>query len=490
MTAADIAAREPYSLTAGDTRKPVEGTRARMAEHGQWHKGQNAGRRWSIGCVSLEITQRCNLDCTLCYLSEASEAVKDIPMEEIFRRIDMIHEHYGPGTDVQISGGDPTLRKLHELEDIVKYIIKHDMRCSLFTNGILATNEMLTALAAVGLTDVAFHVDLTQERKGYPTEVSLNEVRAEYIERARGTGLGVFFNTTVYDQNFKEIPEVVEFFVEHADDLNLCSFQLQADTGRGVLRERDFMITQQTVADQIRAGSGVDLNFDGSDAGHKECNRYALGLVANGTMYDALDSPDWINDMLERSTMLPMAFDRAERKKGIAKAMVQFAANPKFIASSAKVLGGKALEMRKGLVRSRGKFTSLAFFIHNFMDACELSCERIDSCVFMVATGDGPMSMCLHNAKRDEYLLKPVELQGKQLPNGDHVVKFWNPLTGQTNDDNRKIEAVDLTSKTARGRAKTRLDEKLAGGKRSGVTVKGELAKVKLDDKSAAKEVA
>ncbi len=54
-----------------------------------------------IGCVALEITQRCNLDCTACYLSEHSERVKDVPLEEIFRRIDMIFKHSGPGTGVR-----------------------------------------------------------------------------------------------------------------------------------------------------------------------------------------------------------------------------------------------------------------------------------------------------------------------------------------------------------------------------------------------------
>ena len=33
--------------------------------------------------MALEITQRCNLDCTLCYLSDYSEAVPDPPMEEL-----------------------------------------------------------------------------------------------------------------------------------------------------------------------------------------------------------------------------------------------------------------------------------------------------------------------------------------------------------------------------------------------------------------------
>ena len=50
---------------------------------------RSSGRRSTVGCVALEITQRCNLDCTLCYLSESSESVKDVPIGVVFeRRID------------------------------------------------------------------------------------------------------------------------------------------------------------------------------------------------------------------------------------------------------------------------------------------------------------------------------------------------------------------------------------------------------------------
>ena len=38
-----------------------------------------AGRRCPQACVSLKIARRCNLDCTLCYLSESAEAVRDSP---------------------------------------------------------------------------------------------------------------------------------------------------------------------------------------------------------------------------------------------------------------------------------------------------------------------------------------------------------------------------------------------------------------------------
>ena len=92
-----------------------EPLRAALAKHNLFGPEQTAGRRWPIGCVSLEVTQRCNLDCSLCYLSEHSEAIRDFPLEEIFRRIDAIYDKYGANTDIQISGGDPTLRNHDEL---------------------------------------------------------------------------------------------------------------------------------------------------------------------------------------------------------------------------------------------------------------------------------------------------------------------------------------------------------------------------------------
>lgn len=81
---------------------------------------QSLGQRKAIGCAAIEITQRCNLDCTLCYLSEMSESTLDVPLEELKRRADEILYHYGPGSPVQITGGDPTLRQEEELLEIVR----------------------------------------------------------------------------------------------------------------------------------------------------------------------------------------------------------------------------------------------------------------------------------------------------------------------------------------------------------------------------------
>ena len=66
--------------------------------------------------------------------------------------------------------------------------------------------------------------------------------------------------------------------------------------------------------------------------------------------------------------------------------------------------------MKPDLIAARGRVHKLSFFIHNLMDACDLDKERVDACVFMAATGDGAVSMCVHNAERERYLPKPVAI--------------------------------------------------------------------------------
>ena len=71
-----------------DKKTAIKITRERMG--GVYSSNQVLGRTLAIGCTAVEITQRCNLDCTLCYLSERSEEVHDIPLEEVFHRLDQV----------------------------------------------------------------------------------------------------------------------------------------------------------------------------------------------------------------------------------------------------------------------------------------------------------------------------------------------------------------------------------------------------------------
>src|SRR5260370_15552265 len=144
-------------------RSMLDIARERMIATGQWRPGQAMGRRFPVGCVALEITQRCNLDCTLCYLSETSEAVLDLPLEEVYRRIDMIHALYGPLTEVQVTGAAPTLRKRADLVEVVRPLRARGLRPAAVTTGTRPPRDPFTALAAATPTPAAVPVDPTQQ---------------------------------------------------------------------------------------------------------------------------------------------------------------------------------------------------------------------------------------------------------------------------------------------------------------------------------------
>ena len=79
------------------------------------------------------------------------------------------------------------------------------------------------------------------------------------------------------------------------------------------------------------------------------------------------------------------------------------------------------------ILRAGGKVHKLSFVVQNFMDADHLELDRIHACSFMVMTPQGPVSMCMHNAKRDDYILQPLEVRGQ-------AGKVWDPHTGKVRD--------------------------------------------------------
>ena len=380
---------------------------ARQRMHQVFSDNQLIGRTLTTGCTAVEITQRCNLDCTLCYLSENSESVSDIPLEEVFRRLREIRRLYGPRTSVQITGGDPTLRKHDELIEIVRYAREIGLFPALFTNGIAASRKLLTQLAKVGLCDVAFHVDTTQRRDGYDTEHDLNQVRDEYLARAEGLGLMVIFNTTVHQGNIHEIGELVSYFVARAHQVGFASFQLQAETGRGEWGERDDIVSLESIRRRISTAVAAQLPWDVFRIGHPRCHSYVPTLVINQRVYPLLEDAALLHQFAE-------AFhgQHADRRLGKLNVLVTYLLRllrqPRWLWRGFRFAAALAWRARRDLLAAHGRVTSVSFFVQNFMDAKALDAERIEACSFYVMTADGPVSMCEHNANRDEYILKPL----------------------------------------------------------------------------------
>lgn len=399
-------------FTGTDRRAPLRDGLKRCGEYGA---GQTAGRFYPIACVALEVTQRCNLDCALCYLSDRAEMTYDPPLSVLFARLATIRSHYGTGVSVQLTGGDPTLRKVEDLEALCREIKRLGMRSCLMTNGIRASGAFLTRLAAAGLDDVAFHVDMTQDRKGFSSEVELNTVRRAYIRRARGLGLRILFNTTVFGGNFDELPALARF-LRDCPEVAFVSFQMQADTGRGVLRARPDEITQDSVARAIEEGYGTPLHFDTAAVGHSKCNRYASVVTAGGRAISLLSNRQLVHRVM---AALEAADDQQDAHIRIRPKVRRLICRHPLLALY--VLGQLALSVaRLGRGLLRGPVRRQAVFIHNFMAADTLNEDRCASCVFMVAAANGPLSMCLHNAQRDLHLASPDRIDGPAGPS------WWN----------------------------------------------------------------
>ncbi|MBB4518638.1 radical SAM protein [Paraburkholderia fungorum] len=425
-----------------------------LRDLGLANANQQMGQRWPIGCVALEITQRCNLDCTLCYLSENSEAVKDIPLDELFLRIDSIFKSYGPNTDVQVTGGEPTLRDRKELLAIVRRIRSLGMRATLMTNGIRVSRKLLEQLAESGLADVAFHVDTTQQRRGYATEAALNILRERYLNMVAGLPLSVMFNTTVHDGNFDEIPSVVSFFRSRASDIRTVSFQLQADIGRGVQRARGPVITPDTVAAQIEKGAGTPITFSASLIGHPSCSRYGMCLAANGNLHDGFDDPAFVATM--QSATAALAFDRTQPTATARRLLVWLVRHPALWTRVLSWVARKGWKMRNDILAGGAHVRTVSFIVHNFMDAAQLEEDRISACTFKVATSEGPVSMCLHNARRDAFILKPIRIYRAGSP------LYWNPTSGtETTEFVEPVEPGQV-GVVQKGRRKGRTNERSA----------------------------
>ncbi len=233
--------------------------------------------------------------------------------------------------------------------------------------------------------------------------------------------------------------------MRHADVVGFASFQLQAATGRGVLREREQIISADTTIAQIAQGTGVHLDFDALNAGHPRCNRYALALVVGTTVHDVNVDRALTAKMLAHMGATDFSrTDRRARRRAVARLLCT---HPDLWWPSVKAVATFAWRARRALFAARGKVHKLSFFVHNFMDAQHIERERAHTCVFMVATAQGPLSMCVHNAKRDSYVLAPLDLitaQGTQR---------WEPLRRASSDKSEPTLAA-FPLKWMRGRAR------------------------------------
>ncbi len=171
----------------------------------------------------LEPTSFCNLACDGCYRENQKDSHKTL--DEVKRDLDVFEA--SRNTDcISIAGGDPLLHP--QILDIVRDIKRRGLKPILNTNGLALTKELLHELKKAGVYGFTFHVDSKQGRAGKwrgKSEIELCELRHEYARMlADEGGIACSFNSTVYEDTLKYVPELIRWAQNNIDIVNTMVF--------------------------------------------------------------------------------------------------------------------------------------------------------------------------------------------------------------------------------------------------------------------------
>ena len=169
----------------------------------------------------LEPTAKCNLACEGCYRENVSEHKS---LEEVRKDLDTFNK-WRTYDSVSIAGGDPLLHP--NIIDIVRMVAADNHKPVINTNGLALTEELLRDLKKAGLIGLTFHIDSKQGRPGWKgkNELELNALRLKMAEMvARVGGLTCAFNSTIYEDTLKYVPDLVQFAQDHIDIIDVMVF--------------------------------------------------------------------------------------------------------------------------------------------------------------------------------------------------------------------------------------------------------------------------
>ncbi|MDH5807031.1 MAG: radical SAM protein [Candidatus Methanomethylicaceae archaeon] len=186
----------------------------------------------------IDVTNRCNLKCPICFANAAATGyVYEPTLEEIREMLKNLRSNQpiAPNS-IQFSGGEPTVREdLPELITMAKELGFHHVEVN--TNGIRIAKdpEYLKKLLNAGLSTLYLQFDgLTSEPYLAARGLDLLNIKLKVIENARKVGLDsiVLVPTIVKGINDNQIGNIIRFAAKNSDVIRGVNFQPVSITGR------------------------------------------------------------------------------------------------------------------------------------------------------------------------------------------------------------------------------------------------------------------
>ena len=277
--------------SAGDSNVPIRPVRAKEVEKGCPNDcGLCQNHERDGCCVLLELTNRCNLRCPVCFASAGEQTPHDLSLEEIGKQYDLLMERGGP-FNIQLSGGEPTLRD--DLDRIIA--LGKEKGFSFFqlnTNGLRIADESGYAecLAEAGVSTVFLQFDGLDDKIYLALRgAALTERKLRAIENCQAAGLPVVLVPTVAPGvNDGALGDILRFALAHAPHIRGVHIQPISYFGRCGLEAPEVRLTIPAVLRRIEEQTGCLMkaaDFGGGGAESPYCSFHASYLrKADGSL--------------------------------------------------------------------------------------------------------------------------------------------------------------------------------------------------------------
>jgi uncharacterized radical SAM superfamily Fe-S cluster-containing enzyme len=204
----------------------------------------------------IDVTNRCNLKCPVCFANAAAAGyVYEPTKEEIRGMVENLRKNDPvPATALQFSGGEPTIR--NDLFDLIRMAKELGFRhIEVNTNGLrLAQSvDFCRELKEAGMSTVYLQFDgLTSDVYKFIRGIDLLDVKMKAIENCRKAGIQsiVLVVTLVKGVNDTQLGDIVRFAVQNFDVIRCINVQPVSLCGRLPQTERDKM--RITIPDFMR----------------------------------------------------------------------------------------------------------------------------------------------------------------------------------------------------------------------------------------------
>jgi len=198
------------------------------------------------GLAIIDITNRCNLTCPVCFANAASAGyVYEPTKEQIFEMLENLRQNKPVRPPaLQFSGGEPTIRQdLPELIEKAKELGFHHVEVN--TNGLRLANDpdFAKQLVDAGLSTIYLQFDgLTSDVYEFTRGVDLLDIKMKAIENCRKVGLSIVLVVTlVKGVNDHQIGDIINFAKDNFDIVRCVNVQPVSICGRIAEDEREKM---------------------------------------------------------------------------------------------------------------------------------------------------------------------------------------------------------------------------------------------------------